>query len=199
MLFDAGRKLKRVDVAGGPPQTLCDLPAVAMGGSGNRDGVIIFGLANGAAGIQRISYGGGIPSTVTALDAARKDRGHAFPVFLPDGRHFLYLVLSTSPENTGISVGSIDSPPNQQPPKRLVATTVGARFVPFPDGKRGAILFHREGTLLAQPFDLRHLATAGEAVPVAEQVGSYVAYGFFSASETEFLPTSLALAAQTTK
>jgi WD40 repeat protein len=115
--------------------------------------------------------------------AARKDSVHAFPAFLPDGRHFLYLVRAGGSEDTGIYLGSLDSRPEQQPSKRLVATSLASVLVPSPGGKNGAILFEREGTLLAQPFDLRRLEITGEAVPVADQLGSYLAWGFFSASD----------------
>jgi eukaryotic-like serine/threonine-protein kinase len=82
-----------VDLTGSPPQTLCDTTGPNLsGGSWNRDGVIIFGSAN--AGLTRVSASGGATSRVTALDASRKESRHAFPTFLPDGRHFLYLRTS---------------------------------------------------------------------------------------------------------
>src|SRR5260370_39953424 len=90
------------------------------------------------------------PLPVTALNTMRKDSAHGYPVFLPDGRHFLYYIRA-APENTGIYLGSLDSKPEQQAPKLLVATTFGPGFVPFPDGHEGAILFDRDGTLFAQP------------------------------------------------
>ena len=82
----------------------------------------------------------------------------------------------------GSTSGQFDSKPEQPDPKRLIATDFATDFVPFPDGDRGAILFYRDGTLLAQPFDLRHLETVGEATPVAEPVCSNLGFGFFSAS-----------------
>ena len=184
--FDTGGKLKKVDLAGGPLQTLCDVPATVVGGSWNRDGVIVFGLNNGA-GIQRVSSAGGAPSPVTAMNAARNDRLHLFPVFLPDGRHFLYLVRSAVSENSGVYLGALDTKPDQQEPKRLTVTRFSPDFVPFPDGKGGAILFQSGGTLLAQPFDLHRLETTGEAVPLAEQLGSYIGFGYFAASDNGVL------------
>ena len=183
VLFHVGGKLKRGDMAGGPPVTLCDTRNrnTVVGGSGNRDSVILFGLTTGP--IQRVSLAGGAPSAVTALSAARSDRTHSYPVFLPDGHHFLYLVRTMGgTEANGIYLGSIDSKPEQQDAKRLIATNFAADFVPFPDGDRGAILFDRDGTLLAQPFDLRRLENSGEATPLAEQLGSILGFGFFSAS-----------------
>jgi serine/threonine protein kinase/Tol biopolymer transport system component len=185
ILFSAGGKLKKADVAGGPPLTLCDAPQTVVGGSGNRDGLILFGL--NLATIQRVSSAGGVSSPVTSLIAARNDNSHDFPVFLPDGRHFLYLIRTPTAEDSGIYLGALDSKPEEQGRKRLVATTFSPGFVPYADGNGGAILFERDGTLLAQPFDLRRLETVGEAVPVAEQLGSYLGSGFFSASTNGIL------------
>ena len=103
--FDAGGKLKKVDVSGGLAQTVCDLPSAAVGGSWNRDGVIIFG--NPGGGIMRVPEAGGTPSPITVVDPSRSENNHLTPVFLPDGRRFLYLRTSSSmPERTGIFVGS---------------------------------------------------------------------------------------------
>jgi serine/threonine-protein kinase len=52
-----GGKLKKVNVAGGPPVSVCDVPAIVVGGSVNRDGVVVFALNNGGA-IQRVSSSG---------------------------------------------------------------------------------------------------------------------------------------------
>jgi len=91
--FFAGGKLKKIDASGAPPQTLCDA-ADSRGGTWNRDGVIVF--ASSAFGLlYRVSAAGGEPSPVTALDQSRFETSHRWPYFLPDGRHFLYLVRSS--------------------------------------------------------------------------------------------------------
>jgi Tol biopolymer transport system component len=167
--FGAG-KLKKVDVAGGPPQILCGVQIV-MGGSWNRDGVILFGTLDGT-GIQRVSADGGASSPITVLNPARKEMNHTYPTFLPDGKHFLYLVQSSVPQNSGIYLGSLGSRPDGKESKRLLVADSGLGFVPFPEGKAGAIVFQRGGTLLAQRFDLRRLETADESVPVADQLSS---------------------------
>ena len=115
-------------------------------------------------------------------DAAR-DRLHAFPTWLPDGRHFLYLRRTTSPENSSIYIGSLDSQPAQQSGRQILATDTGFSFVP-PVGSStsGHILFLREGTLLSQSFDTEKLELTGEATPVAEQIGALGYLGSFSAS-----------------
>jgi hypothetical protein len=57
--FFVRQKLKTIDVAGGPPTTLCDLPVAGAGGTWSRDGVILFSA--GVAPLQKVSASGGVP------------------------------------------------------------------------------------------------------------------------------------------
>jgi Tol biopolymer transport system component len=179
-------KLKKLDVSGGPPQTLCDVPGLTVGGSWNRDGDIILG--NTAGGLLRVRETGGAVSPLTALDASRKEEFHLMPTFLPDGRHFVYLRISPSaPEMSGGYVGTLDAKPDGQSAQRLMPYVVGLTYAPAGDADPGRLLFLREGTLMAQPFDTKRLALAGNPVPVAERVGSFRDGGFFSASSNDVL------------
>jgi Tol biopolymer transport system component len=178
--FQSGGKLKKIDISGGAAESLCDVSGYAVGGSWNRDGVIIFGSGN--AGLMRVSANGGSATPLTTLDSSRKETDHGLPSFLPDGRHFIYLRLSSSPENNGVYIGSLDAKPDQQDSKRLVATDWGPAYAPSSDANMGQLLFVRDGTLIAQPFDARRLELSGEPVTVAEQVGNFLDGGFFSAS-----------------
>ncbi len=178
--FGTGGKLKKIDISGGPAQTLCDLAPIDIGGSWNRDGVIIFGSQPGP--LMRVSAAGGIASPVTALDVSRRETLHIFPSFLPDGRHFVYERATRTPEGNGIYLGSLDSKPEEQSLKRLLTTAIGPVYVPSAGSLPGQLLFWRDGTLLAHALDERRLELAGDPVPVAEQVGSFIGFGFFSAS-----------------
>jgi len=178
--FDAGGKLKKIPVSGGPAETICDLSGRAPGGSWNRDGVIIFGTNTG--GLMQVSAAGGLASPLTTLDPSRRETTHAFPSFLPDGRHFIYLRRSSTPENTGVYVGSLDAKPEEQLSKPLVETQSGSVYVPSVDADSGQLLIVRDGTLLAQPFDARRLELAGDAVTLAEGLGTFFNFAFFSAS-----------------
>ena len=176
-----GAKLKKVDLAGSPPQTLCETKGPnAPGGSWNSDGVIIFGSAN--AGLTRVSAAGGATSPVTALDISRREIRHAYPTFLADGRRFLYLRTSSSPENSGVYVGSLDVKLEDQDSRRLVATTFAPVYVRPADGSRGYLLVMRDGDVLAYVFDEGRMEIVGDPVTLVQQVGSFVASGFFSAS-----------------
>jgi eukaryotic-like serine/threonine-protein kinase len=193
IVFDAGGKLKKIAVSGGRAQTLCDTVGSAVGGSWNRDGVILFGEDTGV--ITRISANGGSASPVTTLDSSRGEISHVFPTLLPDGRHFLYLRISRQPENSGVYIGSLDAKPEDQDPRRLLATADEPIYVPSFDSTPGHILFMRDGALFAQPFNTSRLELFGNPIKIAEQVGSYREFGFFLLEPTEFWHTERAEAA----
>ena len=156
--FSAG-KLKRIDIAGGAPQTICD-STEGRGGTWNRDGIIIFS-AVGADGLFRVSAVGGVPTLITKLDHSRQETWHRLPYFLPDGKHYLYAVNSARPEYSGVYLGTLDS--NET--RRLFSSTTNAVYAP-----PGYLLFVREATLMAQRFDATTLQLSGEPQPVVEQV-----------------------------
>src|SRR5262245_59966290 len=183
--FDANFKLKKIDVSGGPPQTLGDLPGVAVGGSWNRHGDIILG--NAAGGLMRVRESGGVLSPVTALDAARKEEAHLLPSFLPDGRHFVYLRMSKEPTMSATFIGSLDAKPDEQSLQSLMPYVIGLTYTPPNDGSTGHLTFVREGTLMAQPFDDARMALVGDSMPVAERVGSFRDGAYFSTSANDVL------------
>jgi len=177
--FGVGQQLKKVDIAGGPPLTLCASPNTVGSGAWSKSGMIVFG-GRGAGPLRQVSEAGGAPSPVTELEGGGY---HSFPSFLADGRHFVYYRSAGGVEKAGIYLGSLDSKPHDQSSKRMLATSFGAVYGPSPNGGSGRVLFLRDGTLMAQPFDEKRLEFAGEAVPVAEHVGSTNQYGNFSAAE----------------
>jgi Tol biopolymer transport system component len=187
--FYADGKLKKISVSGGPAEKVCDIfSGVLVGGSWNRDGVIIFGTSGQGGTIMRVSAAGGTPTPLTKIDRSRSETGsHVFPWFLPDGRHFLYLRGSSVAENTGIYAGSLDSKPEEQSLKLLVPTQYAPVYVPSSNPDLGHLLFVRDGTLTAQPFDARRLELFGEATTLAEGLGAFLNYGFFSASNNGVL------------
>ncbi|HEV8370547.1 MAG TPA: protein kinase [Pyrinomonadaceae bacterium] len=176
--FFANGKLKRIDVSGGVPQIVCDVPA-NWSGAWSRDGTIIFSQGV-ASGLYRVSAAGGTPVQVTVVDAARNEIEHIWPYFLPDGRHFLFLARNAQPENSAIYVGSLDS---KETTKILQAHSSMAYAPP------GYVLFVRENTLMAQGFDANRLELKGDAFPVAEHTvrNPIIGRAMFSVSETGVL------------
>ncbi|HEY6064806.1 MAG TPA: protein kinase, partial [Thermoanaerobaculia bacterium] len=178
--FFADGKLKRISISGGSPQTLCDAP-INRGGTWSRQGVILFTTVPDGP-LFRVPASGGVPAQVTRFDPARGETSHRWPFFLPDGRRFLYLVASFGSgeerDRMGIYLGSLDS----KEETFLVATKSSMAFAP-----PGYLLFRREKSLVAQPFDGRRLT--GDPVSVAEQVQYFpqTANTVFSVSENGLL------------
>jgi serine/threonine protein kinase/Tol biopolymer transport system component len=172
--YFADGKLKKVDLQGAPPLTLCEA-SNGHGGTWNRDDVIVFAPTTSGP-LFRVQGAGGGVSQVTELDKSRQELAHRHPYFLPDGRHFLYLAVSGKAENSGIFVASLDSKDR----KFLVATGLKATFAP-PD----RLLYVRDSTLMAQRFDPKRLEIGGDPYPIAEDIGSSFANSVagFTASE----------------
>ena len=183
--FNATGELKRIDVRGGAPRTVCSLPNGNIGGSWNADDVIVVGQLGG---LLRCSAAGGPASEVTRLDATNGESAHVLPSFLPDGRHFLYLSVSRmAPEKSGVYLGSLDAEPGAPRPDRLLATGFGAAYARSEGASTGHVVFLQDGTLFAQAFDERSLQLRGEPVSLAAPVGSFLDGGFFSVSENDVI------------
>ncbi len=180
VVYQSAGKIRKIDIAGGSPQTLCDAPAVMLGGSWNKDGVILLGSNSGP--ILRVPSTAGKAEPVTQLEQSRNEGFHSDPIFLPDGVHFVYIRQSAKAEEKGVYVGSLEAKPAAQSLKRIAATEFSAGFAPARGSAPAYLLFLREGTLMAQPFDLRQMETTGEILPVAEQVGTFISRSFFSVS-----------------
>ena len=159
--FGAQGKLKRVELAGGRPQTLCDATRL-QGGTWNREGVIVF--APSIVGrLYQVPATGGTPAPVTGLDPAQGLLDQRDPYFLPDGRHFLYREAGVEGEQRVI-VGSLDT----KEVKRILADAAPAVYAP-----PGWLLFVREGALVAQAFDATRLELKGEAIPLTNPVENF--------------------------
>jgi Tol biopolymer transport system component len=158
--FVAGGKLKVLTVATGRTEVLCD-SRDTRGGAWSPTGVIVFTPdANGP--LFRVSANGGEPVAVTALDPARKESGHRFPVFLPDGERFLYATVPAHGGRFDIFAGSL-----RDSSRTLVASLESAPVYAEP----GWLLFSRHGSLAAQRFDAGKLKLIGEAVTLEDEPG----------------------------
>ena len=77
--FNSGGKLRKIDISGGPAETVCSLNLTGVGGSWNADGVILFGQFGGP--IMRVSAAGGVAMPVTVLiRIARRGRAYGAAV-----------------------------------------------------------------------------------------------------------------------
>jgi serine/threonine protein kinase/Tol biopolymer transport system component len=154
--FFANDKLMRVDLAGGPPALITDLPGPGSlfdwGASWNTDGVILFS-AHG--GLFRVSASGGTPSRVEVVDDAG-DGVRGQPQFLPDNRHFFYHASGRRRE--GIYLASLDSARATY----LVESDRGAIYAP-----PSYLVYQRVTALMAQRFNLDTYTLEGQAIRVA--------------------------------
>jgi WD40-like Beta Propeller Repeat len=119
---------------------------------------------------------GGAPAPVTQFDESQRDTTHRNPHLLPDGRHFLYSVMSGRPDQNGVYVGSVDG----KIKKRLLQVNTSAVYAP-----PGYLLFADGDALLAQVFDAQRLELSGQPFVVAEHAGRNTAFmSAVSASRT---------------
>ena len=168
--YFAGGNLQKIAASGGPPQVLCESAAGSTGTWG-RNGTILFSeFGAGREGIYRVSSEGGGPEQVTSPDRARGETSQAWPAFLPDGEHFLFLSGAFGPakEKRTISVGSLGS----RQTRAIVSGESRAAYCP-----PGYLLFAREGSLLAQPFDVRALRATGDPIPISDEIWMFRATG----------------------
>ena len=175
--FFADAKLKKIDVTGGPALTLCDVVA-GRGGTWNKDGVIVFAPAPSGA-LSRVSAAGGVPTKLTVIDTAAGQSTHRWPWFLPDGNRFLYYVRigpgAGDSKDDSVRIGSLDGAIE----RGLMQSPANACFA------NGHLIFLRERTLMAQPFDPESLEFGGDPVPLAEDVYADIGYSSVSVGVSE--------------
>ena len=155
--YFANLKLLKIEVSGGRPQTLCDVPENG-GGTWSHDGVILFA---GQEGLYRVSSQGGTP--VLATKVTPKEEAHRWPYFLPDGRHFVFLGDAGTTEDHNIRLGSLDSQDSQ------ILFGAISRIVYAPPGY---LLYVNQGALVAVHFDASSLKVTGDAATITEKIAS---------------------------
>jgi Tol biopolymer transport system component len=174
-LFSEG-KLKTIDIATEHVETIADAPG-PHGGTWNADGVILYGVVNG---IARVAPDGSGQSLVTSIGQVAGDYQHNWPEFLPDGRHFLYIVRSRLPSHSGVYYGSIDAPSLR---KWIMPAYSRVAYSPT-----GHLLYVRNGVLMAQGFDPVGAVVSGDPVTLAPSVKAHSASdGAFDVSATGVL------------
>jgi Tol biopolymer transport system component len=180
--FFAAGKLRRVQLDGSSPAILCDAPD-ARGGTWSKQGVIVFAPER-EGGLMQVSSAGGQPTAVTTVDHSRGERGHRYPQFLPDGRHFLYTAIGTGEDPTTY-VGDLSG----AKPFEVVRTGTVAHYVApgwLYSLDTGINFMKRR--LVMRRFDPRTFKVSGPARVVLDEVASdNFGYGNVSANHGALL------------
>jgi len=157
-------QLKRIAVAGGPAQFLADIPLGADGTWGSKGMILVDGSLTDS--IRGVSAGGGNVFAATELDHAKSELYNAWPQFLPDGVHFLFVGTSDSSlsnRSFTLYVGSTESKER----KELIPTNSMVRYA-----KPGYVLYVRNQVLMAQAFDAGSLELTGDPMPVTQSIST---------------------------
>ena len=174
--FTAAGMLKKVDIRTGVVESIAPCQGCQGGGAWSPSGEILIGSDDWQGGLRRLPVGGGpvVPAVPTEEAAA-----HAWPTFLPDGRHFLFLVRDYGGQvNQGeIHVGSIDGGPS----KALMRANSNAAYA-----APGVLIWWHDGNLRAQRFDADRLVLEGEPFLAAASArfDPRSGYAAFSVSES---------------
>ena len=160
--FFTGVSLRRVSAGGGPVRIVVDYLGTygGAGGTWSSDGTIVF---SSQFDLLRVSANGGDVSIVTKPPT--QDWSYYWPTFLPDGRRFLFTAKlwtrTAEASDHGIYIGSLDNPKIE----RLVPDLSSAVYAP-----PGYLVFARDGTLTALPFDLAAGRVTGSPVTIGGTV-----------------------------
>ena len=163
--FEVDGALRKVALAGGPAVTLWEGDKEAVGGSWGEDDTIVFGRRGRGDELLRMPGVGGTAEVVTTLrpdDTEEAEYDHRWPELLPGGTAVLFSVTGTNGDSTGsqVAVKSFDTGE-----RRMLLQGSMPRYA-----RSGHLLFAREDSVWAAPFDADRLEVTGEAVPVLEDV-----------------------------
>ena len=175
--FISDGKARKIAIGGGPATVIGDATGGSDGSWGNRDMILFDGAAVGDS-IRGLPASGGAIRPTTRLAYDKGEAAHGWPYFLPDGQHFLYVGYQGTSAQGTIKLAQLGS----NAVRELGTTDGRVEYAP-----QGYLVFPRENTLLAQPFDVRGLRTTGDAVPVGENVALGQASGDFSVSDNGVL------------
>jgi len=159
--FFTEQELKKVQIGGGGPVTVCPTPPVGRGGTWSDDDTI-YVAQDFTSGLQRVAASGGQPQPMTTLDLAAKEGNHLLPEALPGGDAVLFTVWKGGTFEEA-AVWAVSARTGKR--TLLVERASNARYL-----SQGYLVFARSGSLFAAPFDAKALSVRGPAVPVVEGV-----------------------------
>jgi serine/threonine protein kinase/Tol biopolymer transport system component len=170
-----------VPASGGAVEEVAIGPA-GRGAIWGPGGTILFSPGP-LSSIFRVSPGSRERIAVTTVDESRGESSHQWPFFLPDGRHFLYVVQRVDPatrrNESEVYVQALGET------ERKVLLKAASRAIVV----QGHLLYAWNGSLMAQPFDPDRLALAGDVFVAVPRVQYHAdgATGIFAASANGLL------------
>jgi eukaryotic-like serine/threonine-protein kinase len=183
--FFARGKLMKLGLPGGAPVALADAMD-GRGGTWSGRGMIVYEPDLVGSALFKVPGAGGRAELVTRLDPTQGDLSHRWPVFLPDGLHFLYFVRSANEGRRGVYVGRIDAPA-AMPAAPLLLSESEAVWVPdASDARFGDLLTVNQRRIEVRRFDVERLMLIGDARALEWRAGEQTPYhpSMFSASQT---------------
>lgn len=177
--FYCNNEIRRIDMTSRLSQRVCEIKKYIGGGAWSKRGIILVSQGNDHTFYSVPAAGGELKPV---LQADKSLPFNDYPQFLPDGRHFLYCSKKQIPAvgNGAIYLASLDSTQT----KMLIPVESNVSYAP-----PGFLIYGRQETLLAHPFDLTKLRLTSTPVrirePVARNGGDSTSY--FTVSENGVL------------
>jgi DNA-binding winged helix-turn-helix (wHTH) protein/Tol biopolymer transport system component len=160
LAFFANGRLAAVDLSGDSTSVIADGIDAPAGGTWGPDDTVVY--ADWPRGLFAVRASGGATARpLRALDRSARHIAHAWPQFLPDGRRFLYQVVSLDPATTGIYIGALDGTADA----RLLATKSAAAFAP-----PHHVVHVDGGMLIAEELDASLRSLTGRSILLARNV-----------------------------
>ena len=156
--FFSNGRLLRQDIAGGSPTPICDVGSGKQVGTWGAGEILLGSTFEGI--IYRVSADGGSAVPYIQPDKARGETRAAWPVFLPDGRSYLYVIVRSDGSGS-LMAGTLEGRP---------AREVGPMVSRVEYAEPGFVVFAREGALFAQAFDAKSARLSGPLISLAPAV-----------------------------
>jgi len=172
--FFARGKLMKVALAAGAPVIIADA-IDGRGGTWSPSGTIVFAPDLIASSLLKVSADGGHVEPATLLDLAQGENAHRWPVFLPDGIHFLYFVRATTDDRRGVYLGRVDRAAII-PGAPLFRSESEAVYVPRSSGNIGDLLYVANGSIEARSFDAERRTLSGDGRTLDLQASEQTPY-----------------------
>ena len=183
--FFARGKLMKLALTGGAPVALADAMD-GRGGTWSGRGSSVYQPDLIGSALLKVPGTGGPAELVTRLDGTQADVSHRWPVFLPDGLHFLYFVRSVNEKRRGVYVGRIDAPAAMPGAPLLLSESEPVWVPDASDARFGDLLTVNQRRIEVRRFDTERLMLIGDARALEWRAGAQTPYhaSMVSASHT---------------